>query len=365
MAQQKQASIQLATLGKYKALLDADIEQYCEALLTSTSDRFGRYSHDAMQVYASLLSRGGKRLRGVMVLSAYEMFGGTNKAMIIRAARAVEMLHAYLLIVDDIQDHSQTRRGGPAAHVLLARYHKQNKFLGSSEDFGAAVAVDAALVGCHLAMQELAQLDAPDERKVKMFDLVNTSLLITGHGQINDLFNAAMVDVSESDVLRTLTWKSAYYSFLKPLQAGAVLAGASAKDLAALHDYATHIGLAFQITDDILGTFGDEFESGKSNKDDIRDGKATILVSLALAKATPQQKKELMAAIGNPNLTESQYQAARKIMQDTNALDEAKKLAAGHAQLAVRSLKNVPETWKQSEVEFLKLLANYATNRTK
>ncbi|MGI9028281.1 MAG: polyprenyl synthetase family protein, partial [Candidatus Saccharimonadales bacterium] len=100
-------------LAQYKNLIDADIADYTATIKARTKKDYGERSLVAVDPYCALLQAGGKRIRGILVMSGYEMMGGTNQKMMIQAARAREMIHTYILIGDDVQDRSHTRRGSP------------------------------------------------------------------------------------------------------------------------------------------------------------------------------------------------------------------------------------------------------------
>src|SRR5687768_11477115 len=138
-------------LQEYKKLIDADIAAYSKHIETITLQNYGPYSRIATDAYLSILNRGGKRIRGALVLLGYEMSGGKDRDMILQVARAIEMIHAYILIVDDFQDRSPVRRSGPAAHKLLAEYYTRHNLGADAEHFGEAIAMNAALAGNHAA----------------------------------------------------------------------------------------------------------------------------------------------------------------------------------------------------------------------
>ncbi|MGD8373839.1 MAG: polyprenyl synthetase family protein [Candidatus Woesebacteria bacterium] len=354
----------LDVLGGYKKDIDVLINSFCDGALKQAERDFTPYSRDSIDILTSLLKRGGKRTRGSLVICGYKMLGGKDYQMILRAAVATEMIHAYLLIIDDIADNSLTRRGGSTAHESMKNYHKVHNMLGDSNHFGRSIAMHAGLTGCHEAFKQIGQLDVADEIKNRATTTLHENLLITINGQYNDIFNEALHNVSEQQVLRVLTWKTAYYSFLSPLQFGAMLAGAKLEQLEALKDYSVNSGLAFQIADDILGTFGNEFESGKSAKDDLREGKQTILVAHAMQKATPEQKNRFKNLLGKADLADDEHEEAKKIIQQTGALDYAKILAKKYAQQAVAALDSMPDNWKTEQVEFLRDLTEYIINRS-
>ncbi|HEX6258743.1 MAG TPA: polyprenyl synthetase family protein, partial [Candidatus Saccharimonadales bacterium] len=267
-------SIEIAQhkLTEYRQKLDDHIAQYVAQEAERTARQYGELGAALTSPFAALLQNGGKRLRGALTMHAYAMFGGTDDQLVVRAARIVEMIHTYLLIVDDIADQSALRRGQPSAYRAIADFHQAQKLHGSSQHYGESQAVNSALAGLHKALADLGTLPIDDTRKLEAMNSLNEAIGMTVQGQVFDLYYQAQQDASESAVRDTLTLKTAYYSFLQPLEFGAILAGADTSEHSWLSNFARHIGLSFQITDDILGTFGTEFDSGKSALDDLREG---------------------------------------------------------------------------------------------
>src|SRR5690606_17468007 len=112
---------------------DADIRSYAEYLRLAVDRQYGSYVAEAeTEVFLDILARGGKRIRGGLVMVGYEMCGGANRKMIVQAARAIEMLHAYMLMIDDIQDRSALRRGKPSAHKMIESYVKTRGLKGDA-----------------------------------------------------------------------------------------------------------------------------------------------------------------------------------------------------------------------------------------
>lgn len=351
-------------LKVYKDAIDADIASYVKQIEKSTLQNFGANSRTAVGTYTAILSRGGKRIRGALTMLGYEMSGGKNNAMILQAARAIEMIHAYILITDDINDRSLVRRGGPAAHVILADYHRLHNLSDDSQHFGESIAMNAALVGNHAAQMLIANLDADPQLKLNALSVLNRSMVITAHGQFNDMFNEVSAQVSQRDVDRVLEWKTAHYTFLNPLHFGMILAGADCHATDAITDYAMHAGRAFQISDDIVGTFGQEFESGKSPLDDIREGKRTLLSVYALEHTTNGNKNFLIQMLGNHSLTQAEFLRCKDILVESGALDYARNAAKKHINYAVRSLEREHERWSAEGIQFLSGLATYLLART-
>lgn len=352
-----------AKLLQYKTAIDADIACYSLGLQSQTAEQFGENSKRAITAYTEILSRGGKRIRGALAMLAYSTFGGTDEEVAIVAARAIEMVQAYLLITDDIADRSASRRGGPSAHELLRSWHKQNHLKDDSKHFGESIAMNAAMMGGHAAMILISDLPVSPEVRVNALRTLNKNLIVTAHGQFNDIFNEVLESDDEQSIENVLVWKTAYYTFVSPLQFGAELAGAPQKALDTLLEYGLHAGRAFQIGDDIVGTFSEEHESGKSPFDDIREGKRTLLIAYALKKAETADAHFLRRCLGNQNLTLAEFERCKEIITSSGALDYAKAQAQLSATRAQEVLAAQTEGWNTESVEFLHQLVQYLVVR--
>lgn len=353
------AQVFKTTLGGYKRIIDQDVEKFTRQLIAQTGEQFGLHSAESMNVFCDVLSRNGKRIRGALTMLAYEMYGGTNENVAIEAARVMELIQTYLLIVDDVHDRSRTRRGAPSAHVMLEEIHSSNHWKDDQRHFGESIAFNCSLIGSHIAMTIASDLDVEPVVAVKALKILNTNLQVTGEGQANDIFNEVTQTSSEAQVENVLVWKTAYYTFVNPLQFGAVLAGASDDELNRLREYSLAAGRAFQITDDILGTFGSEFESGKSPLDDLREGKRTLLMIHALKNADKEDAYFLERMLGKQDLTQTEFVKAKEIIFKAGSLDYTKQEAQKSRDDAVLC---VDRYWSQDypkQSEFLKSLVSY------
>lgn len=354
----------LAKLVEYKTAIDADIDAYARQIRETTLKLYGKPILEAeTEVFLDILSRGGKRIRGALVIAGYEMCGGTDRKMIVQAARAIEMLHAYILMVDDIQDRSLLRRGKPSAHIMIEAYHQKRKLKGDAAHTGISLAINAAVAGAHAAQTVLANLDADPQLRIKAISITNRTMAITAHGQTLDILNELVEAPSPEDIERVLEWKTALYTVINPLHVGMVLAGVECEVTTAVTPYGQHAGRAFQITDDILGIYGDEKELGKTPGDDIREGKGTLLVEYALAHAKPADRAILRKALGDPKLTIRDFEECRRIIKDSGALAHAQKVAAEELNEAIKALEAVKGMWSQEGTDFLKGIAHALQNR--
>lgn len=348
----------ITELTTYKQQIDDDIAAYTQYVRKHTGEQYGKYVLDAeADAFLDVLARGGKRIRGVLVMVGYQMCGGKNQAMIMQAARAIEMLHAYILIIDDIQDRSALRRGKPSAHAMLADYHRKHSLKGDSAHAGVSLALNAALAGGHAAQTILANMDAEPQLKLNVLSIVNRTMGITAHGQTLDIMNELVEVPDQADIERVLEWKTALYTIINPLHVGMVLAGADCHATDAITPYGLHTGKAFQITDDILGIYGNEKDLGKIPGDDIREGKGTILTAYALAHAPAKDKAFLQSCLGNPKLTAKAFTECRRIIQASGALTHAQAAAAEHLGQALQALDDVAGLWSKDGTEFLRSLA--------
>ncbi len=252
-----------------KVAVDARIE----AIATQRIARAASISQDAAAVVTALFdlaTRGGKRVRPAL-LGASHLACGEKKAdsVAIEAGAAIEILHAYLLVHDDWMDDDDVRRGGPSVHSAL-RDH-----FGSRAD-GDACAILAGDFGQAVAFEVLASLEAPPERVLRVMAEVSRMLADVVMGQVVNVRRAA---VTREDVETMHRLKTSSYTTSGPLVLGATLAGADAHLTAALRDAGDSLGVAFQLKDDLLGTFGDTALTGKSARSDLRRGKRTALVA--------------------------------------------------------------------------------------
>ncbi len=341
------------SLSIHKKSIDDDITLFASEYLQKTKQVYGVKASVPVEAYLHVLQRGGKRLRGALTMFGYEMCGGTDKTMIIQAARAVEMIHAYLLIMDDIQDRSLLRRGEKTAHIALAAHHAAQKYRGEPDHFGVALALNAMGVGNHQAHIVLSNLAVPEELRLSALRLLDETVILTAHGQTLDICNEMSGDVTIEDVKKVMEYKTAYYTILNPLQIGMTLAGATPGQLEAIKAFTLCVGRAFQIKDDIVGIYGSEQELGKSPQDDIREGKQTLLTVHARTHAPREQREYLKKCLGNKKLTDSQFEKCKDIIIQSGSLVFAEKLLHSELESARGCLDSFKEKFKDADLAFL------------
>jgi len=265
-----------------------------------------------------LATEGGKRIRPALVYYTYRACGGTADEEVLPLALATELLHTYLLIHDDIMDHAELRRGQPAAHVRFRDAHRARGFHGDADDFGRSVAILLGDLAQSWAV-ELALGVAMGRGSRELARCFSAMCQEVIGGQYLELHVAQRRAATEEELLRVLRLKSGRYTAERPIQLGALLAGAPAATVAGLSRYGAAVGEAFQLQDDLLGMFGDPDTVGKPVDTDLKEGKFTFLIHHALARATPGQRQVLEAALGRPDASEAQTADALRALAETGA----------------------------------------------
>jgi geranylgeranyl diphosphate synthase, type I len=245
----------------------------------------------------SLVLRGGKRLRAILLAASYEGCGGEGgAAAVVSAGAALELLQAYLLVHDDWMDGDDVRRGGPSVPAMM------RDRLARHADAASVLAGDLAAAWAHQALLELDLSPARVLLAARELARVEQEVI---HGQVLDVCSSA-ASAAEIEALHAL--KTASYTVRGPVVMGAHLAGASEAQVSALAAFATPLGVAFQLRDDVLGTFGDTRTTGKPAGGDLRTGKRTALV--IEASADPRAAEALERVLGRRDATELEHAAA-------------------------------------------------------
>lgn len=220
-----------------------------------------------------VLSRGGKRIRPALVILACDLFAGAVESALFPAV-AIELFHNFTLLHDDIMDRSEIRRGSPTVHL---KYNEN-------------VAILSGDVMSILASRLMNR--APGVVLNTVHDIFTKTAMQVCEGQQLDMNFEEMLTVSESEYLTMIELKTAVL-IAASLKIGAILGGSSQKDAEELYEFGRNLGIAFQLQDDLLDTYGDPSLIGKKVGTDILDNKKTFLMIKALEKGTDKQKDEL------------------------------------------------------------------------
>lgn len=270
---------------------------------------------------------GGKRLRPTFAWWGWRGAGGSpddpEAEAVLRAISALELIQACALVHDDLMDASATRRGRPTVHVDFAQRHAAAGWRGRPARFGAAAAIllgDLAMVWADDLLRGSGLPAAALVRAAVPWDAMRTEVL---GGQYLDVLHQSTGDASPRAALQVDRFKTAAYTVERPLHLGAALADAPPELTACYRRFGADIGVAFQLRDDLLGVFGDPAVTGKPAGDDLREGKRTLLLALALERAAEQGRPavaaEIEAALGDPGLDVEGVDRIRSALADLGA----------------------------------------------
>jgi geranylgeranyl diphosphate synthase type I len=268
------------------------------ALLDGIDAELGRFARTARD----LVLTGGKRVRPTFAYWGWRGVVGTHEPVepVLPALAALELMHTFALVHDDVMDDSATRRGSPTAHRIFAAQHASAGRLGDPDRFGTTSAIllgDLCLVW---ADQLLARTPLTTATLFAVRACYDRMRIEAVAGQYLDVLGETQPDTwSVERALLVARHKTASYTVRRPLQFGLALAGraASAETDDAYRGYGIAVGEAFQLRDDLLGVYGDPAVTGKPAGDDLRTGKPTTLLMVARQLATPAQRAHLTAEV--------------------------------------------------------------------
>ena len=281
----------------------------------------GRLSSDVplvSEVSRYIISAGGKRLRPVLLLLTCGALGYLS-AQRYQLAAVVEFIHTATLLHDDVVDESTLRRGRATAN----------------ESFGNPASV---LVGDFLYSRAFQMMVETDNMRV--MSILAEATNVIAEGEVQQLMNMHDADLDETAYLRVIRSKTAKL-FEASARLGAVLAGSPPDIEHACADYGQALGTAFQVIDDVLDYAGDAGELGKNLGDDLREGKVTLPLIMAMQRGDQQQRATIRTAIQTGAVSE--LPTIINIVRNTGALDASLQAARAEAQRAVEAAGQLPE----------------------
>lgn len=306
-------------LKKYSAGVDGEIEK---ALDTIDPENL----HDASK---HLIKAGGKKIRPALVLLTAEAVGGNIEGAY-KTAAAVELIHTFSLIHDDIMDEDEMRRGMPSVHTI----------------WGEPMAILAGDILFSLAFELVAQThcdDIPPKRVVQALNTVVDSCIKICEGQAFDMSFEGKLDVKESEYLNMIYKKTAAL-IAAATKAGAIMGGGSQEQVAAMAEYGRLIGMAFQIQDDYLDVVSDEKQLGKPVGSDIVEGKMTLMVVHTLSAASPEDKEALISILNSHSEDEENVKKAIDIFDKYGSIKYAHDIAQDNVKNAKKQLDAVEDS---------------------
>jgi geranylgeranyl diphosphate synthase type I len=296
------------TLDELRAAVDVRLETSLDAAAARLPE-----AESLVDELGRLVRAGGKRVRPAFCYWGYRAAGGGHDDSIVRAAASLELLHTFAIVHDDIMDSSDLRRGVPTINATR----------------GIDVALLAGDLSLVLADEELMSSGFRDTALTRAFNAYSRMRQEVVAGQYLELELSGQASITQTDARRVAVMKSGRYSVKEPLAIGATLAGANdafTEELAAAGEL---LGEAFQIADDLLGTFGDDHVTGKPGDADVRNGKKNVLFALTAEALEGRDLAVFLAKWGGGDSLESgDVRELRDLIESSGARGSTEALLA-------------------------------------
>lgn len=318
---------------KFLDLVADDIHHVEEKMRSGIAQRYS----DLQAVVDYLMEAGGKRLRPALTMMAARMYPGVDEDKAYSLAASVELLHTATLVHDDLIDNSLFRRGLP---TLSASWSPASTILTGDYLFARS-----------------AEL-AADTQNVRIVTIFAQTLMVIVGGELQQLFNDGHGNVPGMDEYHERIYAKTASLFAGGTETGAILCGAPEAEVQALRDYGYHLGMAFQVVDDILDFHGDEDRIGKPVANDLRQGIATLPVMLFNQKQPDHPT--ILKAVRRESLDDDEILAVVEEIRASGCVDEAMQEARRFARQAQAGLEILPDNVYRQAMHGL---AEYAVAR--
>jgi len=285
---------------------------------------------------AHLIIHGGKRLRPHMVIKSCQILGGST-SIAIPAASAVEMIHNFTLVHDDIMDNDEMRHGVPTVH----------------KKFGMPIAILAGDVLFSKAYQIISDSKLSKDAKIKLVSRLAKACVDVCEGQLLDIKMAEEKRIPSQKEYITMIGKKTAALFDASCSMGAICATGNQNDISNLSDFGRNLGIAFQITDDLIGVMGDPKITKKPVGNDLREGKKSLPILMAIELAKGKDKKIILKAFANPKVTKNDLKNAVDIIRLLGIEEEVRTQALKYAEMAEKSLSKYSGSAKTELLDLL------------
>jgi len=276
---------------------------------------------------------GGKMVRPMLCMLSCEAVGG-KRMEVARTGAAIELMHTFTLIHDDIMDGDDLRRGQPSVHKLYG--------------------IPTAILAGDLLFSKAFEICDP--RAYRILARATSEIC---EGQELDISFETRTNVSEDEYVEMIRKKTGVL-LEAACESGAVVGGGTDEQIEALASFGLSIGLAFQIQDDILGVTADEEKLGKPVGNDIVKGKKNLIAIKALETLKEKERKELLTILAKKSNTDTEINRAIDLFQDSGSIDYCKKKAREYIKKSDSSLHELKDSTARKE---LKLIADYVVKR--
>lgn len=328
---------------KHRELISSFLKAFLQKKEKEYRDK--KWGKDIVKNLTEFMMR-GKMIRGSLVLFSFQTFSDAKIEDILPIAAAIELMHASLLIHDDIMDESDLRRGLPTINSYYDLFAKKNRF-SNADNFGKSIATCVGDVGFFFAFELLSSLNLQNQTVVKY---ITKEYACVGFAQIQDVYNGFVLNTTRNEILDIYKWKTGRYTFSLPLVIGAMLADQEEKIITKLENLGEYLGILFQLKDDELDIFGEEKNIGKSVGSDIRENKKTLYWLNLFKKATSGQKQQLNKIFGSRKNTQENLLYVRKLILDLKIDKQIKILIQDNADKAKKILMELDINKNQKQI---------------
>jgi geranylgeranyl diphosphate synthase, type I len=283
-----------------------------------------------------LIVNGGKRLRPYMVIKSCQILKGkVSNAM--PAASAVEMVHNFSLVHDDIMDNDEMRHGVPTVH----------------KKFGMPIAILAGDVLFSKAFQIITDSKLSPTATTQLVSRLAKACVDICEGQLLDVKMAEEKKIPSQTEYITMIGKKTAALFDVSCAMGAICATNKPKDISNLSSFGKNLGIAFQITDDLIGVMGDTKITKKPVGNDLREGKKSLPILMAIKSAKGNDKKIILKAFGNSKISRKDLNKAVEVIRSLGIEESVRKQALKYAEKAEKSLGNYSGSAKTELITLL------------
>ena len=283
-----------------------------------------------------LIVNGGKRLRPYMVIRSCQILKGeVSKAM--PAASAVEMVHNFTLVHDDIMDNDEMRHGVPTVH----------------KKFGMPIAILAGDVLFSKAFQVITDSKLSTDATTQLVSRLAKACVDVCEGQLLDVKMAEEKKIPVQEEYITMIGKKTAALFDVSCAMGAICATNKVKDITNLSSFGRNLGIAFQITDDLIGVMGDPKITKKPVGNDLREGKKSLPILMAIKSAKGNDKKIILKAFGNSKVSRKDLNKAVDVIRSLGIEENVRKQALKYAEKAEKSLAKYSGSAKMELISLL------------
>ncbi|MFB6116434.1 MAG: polyprenyl synthetase family protein [Candidatus Nanosalina sp.] len=349
----------LEEIGRYKE----DISDFLDDFLENWEEqgREDRWRKDIRERLQEMVKK-GKMVRGSLIIIIHNLYQGNKKENAVKTGAAIELLHTGILMHDDIIDKDRHRRG---IRTFQEQYRQlgEEESISEEEHFGMSMALAGGDVSFFLGQNVLSKIEASQEKKGAVHELVFREFSNVGLAEQVDIFAGySGQELAEEDILELYRNKTARYTFSLPMKAGAILADTDEEERRKLYSIGEKMGVIFQLKDDELGLFGDREEVGEDIGSDLDEDKKTLHRLKLLERLSEDEEERIRDMLGT-DLTESERREITSLMERENVRQEVR---ARMEELAEETFERIEELGLDEDSKnFLRKVTTYCLEREK